>query len=180
MKWIIILILFSTPLAKGQESLYQCSQGAITFVSSAFLERIEAKSENLKGIIDPDAGKFGFSVDIVSFQGFNSPLQRDHFNENYLESHKYPKATFTGKIIESVDFKQPGTKSVRAKGKLIIHGIEQERIIKSTITITDQHFHILSNFTVLLEDYKIRIPRIVNQKIAKEIEVRVDAKLSIN
>jgi polyisoprenoid-binding protein YceI len=113
-----------------------------------------------------------------SFQGFNSALQRTHFNENYLETEKYPKSTYNGKIIEEVDFSQEGNISIRAKGKLLIHGIEQDRIIRCNLIISPDRIDIESDFTVLLEDHNITIPSIVQQKIAEEIEVILRATIT--
>ena len=113
-----------------------------------------------------------------SFEGFNGPLQKEHFNENYLESLKYPKATFAGKIIEKIDFQKDGTYPVRAKGKLSVHGVEQERIIKSSLEIKGDRLVVRSTFTVPLSDHAISIPKIVHQKIAEEIEVTVEATLT--
>ena len=75
---------------------------------------------------------FSLKVDVHSFQGFNSPLQKEHFNENYLESDKYPVASFTGKIIEDVDLSADGAYELRTKGTITIHNIPQERIIKAS------------------------------------------------
>ena len=81
-----------------------------------------------------------FLFQFVPLMGLTIPLQKDHFNENYLESTKYPNATFTGKIIENVDLSVDGVYTIRAKGKLNIHGIEQERILKSRISCRREWF----------------------------------------
>jgi hypothetical protein len=153
------------------QARYIAENGRMHFKSDAPLELIEATSTKLKGILDTGNGSFAFSVDIPTFQGFNSPLQREHFNENYLESRRYPRATFVGKIIEEVDFFAPGTYEVRSKGILEVHGVKQERIIKGVVSVAKDGISIRSDFTVLLEDHKISIPRIVHQKIAEEILV---------
>ena len=150
----------------------------VTFVSDAPLEYITATSQTLRGVIEAEKRSFAFSIDISSFQGFNSPLQRVHFNENYMESDTYPTATFAGKFIEDVDLTQNGTYEIRVKGRLKIHGIEKERIIKGTVEVSDGEMRIQSAFTVMLEDHNIRIPRVVFQKIAKVISVTVDVTLS--
>jgi len=150
----------------------------VSFVSDAPLERITATSKTLKGVIETTTSTFAFTIDIASFQGFNSPLQRVHFNENYMESGDYPLATFTGKFIEDIDMTVDGTYDLRVKGKLNIHGVEKERIIKSTILIEDGTMHITSSFTVLLEDHAIRVPKVVLQKIAKVVNVEVSAMLT--
>jgi YceI-like domain len=152
-------------------------KGRVSVRSDAPLELITASSQQLRGIIDPAKNTFAWSVEVKTFEGFNSPLQREHFNENYLESNKYPKATFSGKIIEKVDFQRDGVYTVRAKGTFTIHGVAQERIIKSQITIKKGAARIQSAFTVPLADHQIEIPRVVYQKIAEEITVNVDAEL---
>lgn len=157
--------------------VYITSTGTINFRSDARLELIRASSKELKGAVETDKKTFAFKVRMRSFQGFNSPLQREHFNENYMESESYPEASFTGKIIEDVNFNTPGKYTVRAKGILSIHGIEQERIIKSEIEITSNAVLIKSNFTVLLNDHKILIPKVVSEKLANEIKVEITAEL---
>lgn len=170
---LLIMLCCKCITAYGQ--VYKTSDGGVYFKSDAPLEIIEAKSEKLKGAIDTNKKTFAFSIPIISFQGFNSPLQREHFNENYLESLHFKNATFVGKIIEKVDFSKDGKYTVRAKGKLTIHGITQERIIKSILEIKKGKLYVKSNFTVFLDEHKIRIPKIVHQKIAKEIIVRMEA-----
>lgn len=151
------------------------NKGNIEFRSEAPLELIQANSNNLQGILIPSERIFAFSIDNNSFNGFNGSLQKEHFNENYLESDKYPRCTYSGKIVELIDFTKDGKSEIRAKGKLTIHGIERERIIKVNIEVKNDKIYVSSKFQVLLEDYGIRIPTIVNQKIAEEIQVSVQA-----
>lgn len=157
------------------QNRYLTSRGEVWFTSDAPLEVIKAHSNQLKGAIDADKNTFAFTVAIKTFEGFNSPLQREHFNENYMESTLYDKASFNGKIIEQVDFTKDGEYEVRAKGKFIVHGIEQERIIKATISAKAGKLTVRSNFSVLLEEHGISIPKIVYQKIADEIQIKVEA-----
>jgi hypothetical protein len=154
-----------------------CENGRILIRSAAPLETIQARSLNLRGIVDPETQAFAWSVDIKTLDGFNGPLQREHFNENYMESDRYPKASFTGKIIEKIDFKKDGSYAVRAKGKFKVHGVEQERIIKTRIDIRNGRVSIHSVFNLVLAEHDILIPRIVCQKIAEDVEIRVDADL---
>jgi len=155
----------------------RCENGKISFKSEASLEVIAAKSNKLRGAIEPEYNTFAWSVEIRSFEGFNSPLQKEHFNENYMESTKYPKASFAGKIIEKIDFQTDGTYEIRAKGQLIVHGVEQERIVKGTLEVQNGKIRIRCSFTVPLSDHNISIPKIVHQKIAEEINVTVEAEL---
>ena len=176
-----MLLFFAILLLCGNswaQDFYKLEKGKIHFKSDAPLELIEAASNNLRGLINPRDNTFAFAVKLNTFQGFNSPLQREHFNENYMESKKYPEATFSGRIIEDVDLSKAGKYTIRAKGKLNIHGVEQERIIKSEVTVGEGSIGITSSFTVLLEEHEISIPKIVYQKIAEEIEVQIEAALS--
>ncbi len=165
-------MLASVSLA--QDDLYVAEKGAISFTSDAPLEIIQAQSNALRGILNPSTKAFAFSVNISSFQGFNSDIQRIHFLENYMEQKRFPQATFTGKLIEDIPFNVPGTYSVRAKGELDIHGIKKERIIKGTVTIRNGIAYIQTAFSIPLADHGISIPKIVNQKIAEQIAVTVD------
>jgi hypothetical protein len=173
---VTFLLWFQVSAVFAQER-YHLTQGTVSFVSDAPLERIAATSKLLKGVIEPVKRTFAFTLDIASFQGFNSPLQRVHFNENYMESGDYPTATFAGKFIEDVDLLQDGSYDVRVKGKLMIHGIEKERIIKAQVRVQNGALFIESQFTVLLEDHDIRIPKVVHQKIAKIVLIDVSASL---
>jgi len=178
MKAIVLILsvfLFSGLNTFQSEILYKSIAGEVQFRSDAPLETIEAKSDALKGVIDIEKRTFAFSIPIRSFEGFNNPLQKDHFNENYLESTKFPNATFTGKIIEKADFSKEGVFTVRAKGKLTIHGVVQERILKSRVVVEGDSFSLQSYFTVILEEHDISVPKIVYQKISAEIQVHVKA-----
>jgi polyisoprenoid-binding protein YceI len=95
-----------------------------------------------------------------SFQGFNGPLQKEHFNENYIETGIYPDASFSGKIIEDDDLSKDGEYVVRAKGLLTVHGVSQERIIRSNLSVKQGKMKLNTSFTVLLVDHNIKIPRI--------------------
>jgi len=160
-------------------SIFNITKGNISFSSDAPLELIRAESNELKGLIETEKKQFAFSIKVKSFKGFNSAFQKDHFNENYLETDKYPDATFSGKIIEDVDFTKNGIISVRAKGILTVHGVPKERIIKSDMTIKDGAIFIKANFTVLLADHNIPIPKVVHEKLASEIKVEVNSELKI-
>jgi len=161
----------------AQDVLYQTTNGNVSFRSEAPLELIKASSNQLAGLLDNDKKTFSFKINMRSFQGFNSPLQKEHFNENYMESDKYPTASFAGKIIEDEDLSIDGKYEVRAKGVLTVHGVAQERIIKATVTVSNGKLAVTSQFSVLLSDHNIPIPMIVYKKLANEINVEINATL---
>ncbi len=181
-KHIVLICLFAsvTSVVVSQNRIYKTASGTISFKSDAPLEVISATSKKMEGVIDVDALSFAFAVTIRTFEGFNNGLQKQHFYENYMETDKYPDAIFSGKIIEHVDLSVPGTYQVRAKGQLNIHGRSKERIIKTEIVSTGTELKASSTFYIPLIDHQIEVPRIVNQKIAQEIEVTIKAILSID
>lgn len=157
--------------------VYEVHAGFVKFHSDAPQELIRAESNALRGAVDVKKNTFAFRISIATFQGFNSPLQREHFNENYMETALFPEGSFSGKIIEDIDASQDGVYEVRAKGKLKIHGLEQERIIKAQIVTRDGKMVITSDFTVTLADHNIKIPRIVYDKLSPVINVSITATL---
>jgi len=174
---IVWLVLFCGTHAYAQAK-FTVKKSDMSFTSNAELELIKASSTETQGIIDPGTNQFAFSVPIQSFKGFNSDLQRQHFNDNYMESSKYSKASFTGKIIEQVNYTLDSVYTVRAKGELDIHGQKQTRIIKAKLTVRKNDIQIDTDFNVPLADHNISIPRIVSQKIATEIDVKFRATLA--
>lgn len=153
--------------------------GSVTFISSAPHEHITATNTAVSGVLSLDERSFAVRVPMRSFIGFNSPLQKEHFEENYLEAVLFPNALFEGRIIEAVDLRTPGRKQVRAKGRFTIHGISRERIVLCDLAIERTSagrntVHVQAELTVPLADHDIRVPRIVQQKIASVIDVKVD------
>lgn len=174
---LLFLMVVLSAHVQAPAYLFSVSKGTIIFWSDAPLELIKASSNQLKGIFSGEKKQFAFTLNVNTFKGFNSPLQQEHFNENYLESSKYPRASFEGKIIEDIDLKRDGLYSIRAKGNLTLHGVSQERIIKCELTIKGNVVSIKSNFTVLLADHNITIPKVVHEKLASQIKVEVKAEL---
>lgn len=171
--FIVLLALFTSL----QSQVFLCKDGNTKFTSEAPLELIKAQSNKTTGVLDCAAKNVAFSIDVDSFDGFNSGLQKEHFKENYMETEKYPKATFKGKIIEDLDFSKNGVYNVRAKGIFNIHGTEKEKIVKVKITVKNKEIAVEASFEVPLEDHNIKIPKVVNQKIASIILVEVKANL---
>jgi len=173
----LLLLLFVLLSTVGKAQIYLIESGKIDFRSDAPLELIAASNTQFTGAIDFDKQTFFLQLQNKGFKGFNSPLQQEHFHENYMESTIYPKSTFQGKLIEAVNPAQNGTYIVRAKGKLNLHGISQERIIKATLNIQNGVIQLESDFSLLLVEHDIAIPKIVKQKIAEEIYIHVQARL---
>ena len=164
-------------LSSQNQSYYFTSSGTVLFNSIGYQETITAKSEQLKGYLNMNTKAFAFVVRNSSFNGFNSSLQQDHFNENYIESERFPNTSFKGKLIDDLDFTATTTCTVRAKGVFSMHGIEQDKIIKVRLTKKNIGIQMESKFVVLLRDFDILIPRIIHDKISPEINIEVNAEL---
>lgn len=175
MKLYIILLCYFTAIFTFAQSKPYLGSGTVSFISEAPLEVIKATSSDLKGIIDLKAGTFAFTFPVNTFQGFNSPLQKEHFNEYYLETAKFPKSTFTGKFIGLKDCSDSCKKTLFAKGKLNIHGVSKIVTIPLSFEKNDLSISINANFETALRDYGISIPKILEAKIATIIKVEVTA-----
>jgi len=151
----------------------------IRFYSDAPLEKIEAINRQVNVALIPATGDFVFKVLIKSFN-FEKALMQEHFNENYLESDKYPEATFLGKItnIKEINFSKDGSYPAMVEGKLTIHGVTQVVKQTGTIEINKDIVSAKAKFTILLSDYKISVPNTVVNNISKSIEITVDAAMS--
>ncbi|MGZ3931523.1 MAG: YceI family protein [Bacteroidia bacterium] len=170
---LLFLVLCNTCFSQ----IFFCKDGQTTFTSEAPLELIKAQNNKTTGVVDASTKNVAFSVAIQNFNGFNGDLQKEHFLENYMESTKYPNAEFKGKIIEDVDMRRDGTYLVRAKGTFNIHGTTKEQIVKVKMVVKDKAIEVECKFDVPLSDHNIKIPKIVNQKIASVIVVEVKALL---
>jgi hypothetical protein len=170
---LLFVFFFSFGIVNAQ--VYKVTSSKVKFKSEAPLEIIMAESTELNGLLDIKTKQFAFTVNNESFKGFNSQLQQTHFNDNYLETDKYPTISFSGKIIDEIDFTKSGSYVVRTKGMMNIKGVNREQLIKTVVDVKDGKIKVNAIFTVLLDDYNIRIPRIVSQKIAPEIQIDLNA-----
>ncbi|MCX6248892.1 MAG: YceI family protein [Bacteroidetes bacterium] len=175
--WIVFTLLgfyFS-----GYSQAFVTKNGMIRFYSETKLEKIEAVNRQVNVAFMPPTGDFFFKVLIKSFN-FEKALMQEHFNENYLESAKYPDATFVGKITnyQEINFKKDGTYPANVEGKLTIHG--QTRQVKQTGTLEIKNGLVTARakFSILLADYNISVPNTVVNNISKSIEITVEATMA--
>ncbi len=164
----LIFIAFVGLYANAQK--FKSHESHIRFFSDAPIEDIEATNTEATSIIDLESKAFVFSVPIKSFT-FEKELMQEHFNENYLESEKYPKAIFKGKIKGWNAEK--GEAMVVAEGEMSIHGVENQVSIEGTLNYDESSMTVTSVFEVALKDYKIKIPKALFYNIAEIVEVTI-------
>lgn len=152
--------------------------GKVSFFSSTSIENIEAFNNEVAAAYDASNGDVVFQMAIKGFK-FEKQLMQEHFNENYMESDKFPKASFSGKIAEfnKVDLKKNGSYKATAGGTMMIHGVSKAVSIPGTIDVKDGVATFKANFNVALSDYNIKVPSIAEGKIAKSIAVTLNAIL---
>lgn len=172
MKSFSVWLLLWTLACSTSAQKYVLENGVITFFSEAAIENIAAKNEKANSILNIQTLDIAFSVPIREFQ-FEKKLMQEHFNEKYLESEKFPKSTFAGKI-SGFDNTVKGTQQVKADGKLTIHGVTTTVEISGRAEVQSDKIILKSKFIVKLSDYNIRIPQLMWQNIAEQVEVTVE------
>ena len=172
---LVVLAGLSSAAAQAQTK-FQTQTGTISFFSSTPLEDISAKSTQARAVVDAAAGHVAFTVPIRSFV-FPHGLMQDHFNENYMESDKYPRATFAGAVLgwNAATLAAAGPHPVQVEGNLTIHGVT--RRVKVPGTLEQQNGRLLLNakFPVMPADYGIEVPSLIREHIAKTVDVTVAA-----
>jgi polyisoprenoid-binding protein YceI len=171
--YTIALICFSSHSIFAQIYKNKDKAGKVHFFSATPMENIEANTNTAISIINTSTDSVNFRIQISSFQ-FKNSLMQSHFNENYMESEKFPTASLRGKINEQIDYKKDGTYKVTANCNVTIHGITKPYQMSGTITIKGSEIQLISKFDVKLVDHKIEVPKLVMSKIAENIAVDVD------
>jgi polyisoprenoid-binding protein YceI len=174
MKHILICTLFFVSFQTQAQSKWFTRTGSITFFSSTSAENIDATNNEVFSLVDLTKGEVAFQVLVTGFK-FKKALMEEHFNENYMESTKYPKASFQGTItdLNKVNFKNNGAYQVNVTGNLTMHGITNKVTMPATINVQGGKFKAASKFNVALADYKIKIPSLVSKQVAETVEVSV-------
>ncbi len=173
-KILVICCLLCSGFATFAQDVQTCRNAMFSFYSSAPLEDIEAKTTQGVSAINTATRAIYFKVPINTFK-FRKSLMQEHFNENYLESEKYPHAEFKGKVLDDVDLKKDGVYNVTVEGDLLIHGVSKTYREKGTITVRNGLVSAKSKFNVRVADHKIKIPSLVVKNIAEVVEVTVEA-----
>jgi polyisoprenoid-binding protein YceI len=169
MKKIFLLTLLAIGF-QSKAQLFMTTNGEVSIFSKTPMENIDAVNKSVSSIINTATNEVAVQMRITNFV-FPNKLMQEHFNENYLESEKFPSATFKGKIKETVDLTVAGTYPITASGSATIHGVTRPIELKGSIVSTGTNLALTCAFDVKLVDYKVDIPKIVFAKIAEVIKV---------
>jgi len=178
MRKLIFILVLAVSANYSFSQKYMTKTGYIRFFSSAALENIEAHNRAVMTALDMSSGEFIFKVLIKSYT-FEKALMQKHFNENYMESDKFPNSEFKGKIIDikNVNLKKDGIYQVTAEGDLTIHGVTKRVKVPGTVEVKGGKLITKAKFSVALSDYNIKVPKAVVNNIAENIDIYVDCVL---
>ena len=173
---ILAIILLTASMANAQK--YMTKSGTIKFYSETPMEKIEATNRQANSALDFSNGNFVFKVLIRGFE-FEKALMQEHFNENYMESEKFPNSTFNGKItnIKDVNLGKDGVYKVVVEGDLAMHGVTNKVKVNGTLEVKGGKVVGKAVFNVSPKDYNINIPKAVINNIAEAIQVDVNVTL---
>ncbi len=172
------ILLFSLLLAvndvTAQPKVFT-KTGTISFKSKTALENIEAVNNKVLSVWDMASGTIEFSLLIKGFE-FDRALMQEHFNENYMESDKYPKAVFKGVVENSknVLLTSNNNYNLKVSGALTMHGVTKQINLPVTIKIKNGEANAMASFSIIPQDYNIKIPGLVADKINKKIDVLIN------
>jgi len=170
MKKIILVAFMAISAYCTMAQNFKLSKGKLSFFSETPVENIDAYTENIASIITP-ARKVALSIQVTSFK-FKNALMQEHFCEKYIESEKFPTATFSGSIDQEIDLNLKGNYTGSATGKLKMHGIEKDYTVPIKISIPyEGHLDIEFQFMVKIADHGIEVPELVFEKIAQDIKI---------
>lgn len=176
-KWglLVSILCFVQPGFLQAQEKYFTKTGVISFFSKAPLEDIAARNQQVVSFLDMKTGELVFSVSMKAFQ-FEKPLMQEHFNENYVESHKYPKASFKGKVlnIQEINLLQDKNYPVTLEGILNIHGVDRKLKTAATIEVKGHHLEAKAQFYITPQEFTIEIPFLMKEYIARRIDITVD------
>ncbi|MGN7205801.1 YceI family protein [Pedobacter sp. SAFR-022] len=175
MKFIPLIIICSLfNVVTQAQNILISNNAAVSFFSSTILEDIEGKSSLGSSAINANTGDIIFKVPNTSFR-FKKKLMQEHFNENYMESDKYPVSEFKGKLEKPIDVSKNGSYNVHVSGKLTVHGVTKDYRSVAEIVVNNGVATAKSVFKVKVADHNIKIPSLVFKNIAEIVEVRIQA-----
>ncbi|MCA8832108.1 YceI family protein [Hymenobacter pini] len=173
-RWGTLALLSLGSLSGYAQGRYMTQTGSVSFFSTSIIEDIEARTEEVSAIFDLQNGQLAFSIPIKSFQ-FKRTLMQEHFNENYMESGRFPKATFRGKVLD-LDMSgllKGGSQRATVEGDLTIHGVTRHITVPGILELSQGTLLVNAYFNVAPADYNIEIPLLVRENIAKIVGVKV-------
>ncbi len=179
MKFTKRLLFLIIPVSLGgsiSAQIYIGKTCEITFSAPTPVEDIDGVNTVTKPLLNIATGDLQMKILMTAFI-FEKPLMQEHFNENYVESEKFPYAFFKGKLDQKIDYTKDGEYKVTATGKLTIHGVEKNRTIEGIVTVKGKEIKLASTFKVTFADHEVIIPALYSGVIPPDAQVKITAFL---
>lgn len=176
MKGIALSALLLLLFYAGYAQQYSTKNGFVGFYSKTPLEDIQAENNQVYAVMDASKKTLAVAMLVKGFI-FKKELMQEHFNENYIESDKYPKSSFSGSFAEDINTAKEGTQTIHISGSITLHGITKPFATTASLEVSDNTINGSSSFVLIPADFNIQIPSLVREKIAKEIQVQVKFSL---
>jgi hypothetical protein len=172
----VLLTIASAFTSQLSAQIFMAKTCEVSFFSKTPVEDITAISNIAKPLLNTKTQDVQIKIPMTSFV-FEKPLMQEHFNENYVESEKYPFAIFKSKINEPVDFTKDGEYTVTVTGILSIHGVDKEYTLPGKLIVKGEQITISSRFKIKFADHNIIIPALYRGIIPPDTEVKINATL---
>jgi polyisoprenoid-binding protein YceI len=171
----LFIVLTIVCISSFSQNRYFTKTGTIIFTSQAPMENIAAVNKTTLVVMDAKTGAIQFAVQMKGFE-FEKQLMQDHFNENYVESDRFPRAEFKGSITNNseINYSKDGNYAAKVKGKLTLHGITKDVDVTGTIKLASGKLLAHSKFSILLSDYGINIPSVVKDKLSNIVAIDIE------
>lgn len=166
--FILLVVLLSISI--GQAQVLAFDHGKVEFHTSNIMSDIEAVSNELEASLDLESGTVDIRIPITSFE-FEYEMMQDHFNEEYLESDRFPDATFKGNIVQDIGSIE-GATQVDVTGALSIHGVTKSTSFTATLTQQDDFLKVKCVFPIVFKDFDVEEPSILVKTLAKDVEMK--------
>ncbi|MFD1470003.1 YceI family protein [Hymenobacter caeli] len=174
LRLLLVVLVLAAPRPGRAQGKFMTKAGRVSFFSTSILEDIEARNTAAAAVLDLGSGQLAFAVPVKEF-AFKRTLMQEHFNENYMESDKYPRATFTGRFsgADAAVLGVPGSHQVQVEGELTLHGVTRHIATAGMLELKSGQLLVFAFFSVAPADYAIEIPLLVRENIAKTVSIRV-------
>ncbi len=174
MKKVFLLIIGFVFTTGAFAQIYIAKTCEISFFSASPLENIQATNKAAKPLLNIATNDVQIKIPNTGFV-FEKPLMQEHFNENYMETEKFPNTIFKGKINEKVDWTKDGEYKVTVTGTLSMHGVDKPITTDGLVTIKGGEITIATKFKIHIADYNIKVPSLYIQNIAEDVDVKLNA-----
>ena len=176
---LLSIFLLISILPVFSQHLYFSKESNVRLFSNAPLEDIVAVNKSSNAVLNTQNNEVAVKIEMSRFE-FPNKLMQEHFNEHYLETDRFPYATFKGKINKEIDWRKPQNTSVSVSGEMSIHGVQKMLIIDGRLSSDPKNNTIImdANFKISLADYNIKIPNIILLKISDKVEINTQFKMS--